>query len=184
MVPAGIYMFKVNNRNTRTRCELCSKLTIKIPARRHWHLYCWISTYFTSCSSTSIVYFEQGIKCIPYTYFYSILMQLIWRHYFNGYKIIHIACGAITFYSFIILQREQLKILLQQRFLKNHLGHLFPKVDEAFPFMCAWLFKNTHREKARSNKTSALKESTNMDTWVVGTSNQLYIRDSETETKF
>ena len=29
--PAGNYMFKVNNRNTRTRCEICSKLTIKIP---------------------------------------------------------------------------------------------------------------------------------------------------------
>ena len=28
--PAGNYMFKVNNRNTRTRCEICSKLTIKI----------------------------------------------------------------------------------------------------------------------------------------------------------
>ena len=25
----GIYLFKVNNRNTRTRCEICSKLTIK-----------------------------------------------------------------------------------------------------------------------------------------------------------
>ena len=32
--PAGNYMFKVNNRNTRTRCEICSKLTIKIPERR------------------------------------------------------------------------------------------------------------------------------------------------------
>ena len=29
--PAGNYMFKVNNRNTRARCEICSKLTIKIP---------------------------------------------------------------------------------------------------------------------------------------------------------
>ena len=27
--PAGIYLLKVNNRNTRTRCEICSKLTIK-----------------------------------------------------------------------------------------------------------------------------------------------------------
>ena len=26
---ASIYMFKVNNRNTRNRCEICSKLTIK-----------------------------------------------------------------------------------------------------------------------------------------------------------
>ena len=32
--PAGNYMFKVNNRNTRTRCEICSKLTIKTPKRR------------------------------------------------------------------------------------------------------------------------------------------------------
>ena len=28
-------MFKVNNRNTRTRCEKCPKLTIKISERRY-----------------------------------------------------------------------------------------------------------------------------------------------------
>ena len=33
--PAGNYMFKVNSRNTRTRCEICSKLRIKTPERRH-----------------------------------------------------------------------------------------------------------------------------------------------------
>ena len=31
--PAGIYLHKVNNRNTRKRCEICSKLTIKTPKR-------------------------------------------------------------------------------------------------------------------------------------------------------
>ena len=34
--PAGIYLFKVNNRNTRTRYEICSKLTINTPERRQW----------------------------------------------------------------------------------------------------------------------------------------------------
>ena len=34
-IPAGIYMFKVSNRNTTTRCEICLKLTIKTPERRH-----------------------------------------------------------------------------------------------------------------------------------------------------
>ena len=29
-------MFKVNNRNARTRCEICSKLTIKAPERHHF----------------------------------------------------------------------------------------------------------------------------------------------------
>ena len=32
---ADIYLLKVNNRNTRTRCEICLKLTIKTP-KRHW----------------------------------------------------------------------------------------------------------------------------------------------------
>ena len=34
--PAGNYMFKVNNRITRPKCEICSKLAIKIPERHHW----------------------------------------------------------------------------------------------------------------------------------------------------
>ena len=34
--PAVNYMFKVNSRNIRTRCEMCSKLTTKTPERRHW----------------------------------------------------------------------------------------------------------------------------------------------------
>ena len=33
--PAGIYLFKVNNRNTRTGCVICSKLKIKTSERRH-----------------------------------------------------------------------------------------------------------------------------------------------------
>ena len=36
MFPAGNYMFKVNNTDTRTRFEICSKLTMKTPERRHW----------------------------------------------------------------------------------------------------------------------------------------------------
>ena len=36
LTPAGIYLPKVNKRNTRTRYEICSKLAIKIPERHHW----------------------------------------------------------------------------------------------------------------------------------------------------
>ena len=54
---AGNYMFKVNNRNTKTRCEICSKLTIKIPERSQLHFV----LPFTLCSSVSIVNFEHVI---------------------------------------------------------------------------------------------------------------------------
>ena len=44
--------------------------------------------------------------------------------------------------------------------------------------------KDTHSEKAPSNKTLALTKITNIDIWVVGILNQLFIRGSLTETKF
>ena len=50
----NIYLFKVNNRNTRKSYEICSKLTIKTPERHQW-----LWTYFTAFSSVSIVDFEQ-----------------------------------------------------------------------------------------------------------------------------
>ena len=37
-VPANIYLFKVNNRNTRKTCEIWSKLTKKKLEQRHWRL--------------------------------------------------------------------------------------------------------------------------------------------------
>ena len=43
-IPTGIYLLKVNNKNTRTSCELCSNLT-----------------YFIPCSSISIDNFEHVI---------------------------------------------------------------------------------------------------------------------------
>ena len=47
--PNGIYLLKVSNRNARTRCEICSKLTIKTPERRQWrHSILTVSKYFIS----------------------------------------------------------------------------------------------------------------------------------------
>ena len=48
--PVNIYLFKVTNRNTRKKCEIYSKLTIKTPERRQ-----------LPCFSVSIVNFEHVI---------------------------------------------------------------------------------------------------------------------------
>ena len=64
------YMFKVNNRSTRRKCEICSKLTIKIPERRHCRrsgIFIVNFEHFTPSSTVSIVNFEQvnaGWDCI------------------------------------------------------------------------------------------------------------------------
>ena len=46
--PADIYFYKVNNRNSGKRCEICSKLRIKTPERQQW-----------PCSGLFIVNFEH-----------------------------------------------------------------------------------------------------------------------------
>ena len=47
---ANIYLFKVN-RNSRKRCEICSKLTIKIQEQRHRRTF---FTRFTSVNVSSV----------------------------------------------------------------------------------------------------------------------------------
>ena len=36
----AVYLFKGNNKNTRTRCEICSKLTLNIFHALFWYFYC------------------------------------------------------------------------------------------------------------------------------------------------
>ena len=59
---AGIYLLKVNNRSTRTRCEICSKLTICVVL-----VYLLLTlSIFDTCSSVSIVNFEyKRVNYIP-----------------------------------------------------------------------------------------------------------------------
>ena len=61
------YLIKVNNINTRTRCELCSKLTIKTPERRHWCRWCG--------SGVFIFNFEHISHLVPLF----LLLNLIWQ---------------------------------------------------------------------------------------------------------
>ena len=54
-------MFKVNNRNDETRniFKVNNKHTRTTPFGSFWFLYCQLKTYFTPCSSVSIVNFDQ-----------------------------------------------------------------------------------------------------------------------------
>ena len=66
--PSIIYMFKVNNGNTRTMCEICSKLTIKTTERRHifhtlfWCYHCWLWTSECHLGSLILRLFEQSTR--------------------------------------------------------------------------------------------------------------------------
>ena len=77
--PANIYLFKVNNRNSRKTYEICSKLTIKTQQRGHWSrsgvfivilniidtffycFHCWLwTTKFSKCSTCSFLINSSG----------------------------------------------------------------------------------------------------------------------------
>ena len=59
VIPAGNDMFKINNRNTRTRCKICSKLTIKTPQRRQWRRSGVFFVNFEHISHLVSVFLEQ-----------------------------------------------------------------------------------------------------------------------------
>ena len=52
-------MFKVNNKNTGKRFEICSNITIKTPEQRRLCYNCCLWTYFILFSSVSTFDFEQ-----------------------------------------------------------------------------------------------------------------------------
>ena len=66
--PSKLFLFTVNNRNTKKRCEICSKLITKTLERRHWHR-----------SGVFIVNFEH----IPHLFLVFLLLTLS-MHLFAG----------------------------------------------------------------------------------------------------
>ena len=66
-ISAGIYLLKVNKRNTRTRSEICSELTIKTPR-----------------SGVSIVTFEQvNAGWVSKIFFWTVLKSVFFKNYSN-----------------------------------------------------------------------------------------------------
>ena len=65
-----------------------------------------------------------------------------------------------------------------EAFLCDHFAILLVLPAQHRTLLCIFFLKDTHREKAPSNGTPALTKSTNMGIWVVGTTNQLFIRGS------
>ena len=63
--PAGIYLLKVNSRNIGTRCETCSKVTIKTLEWGQWR-----------CSGVRIVKFEHISQRISHLVLVFLLLTL------------------------------------------------------------------------------------------------------------
>ena len=59
---AGIYLLKVSSRNTGTLCEICWKLSVKTPERRHSGLFIFVNLkhILYIVRSVFIVSFEAG----------------------------------------------------------------------------------------------------------------------------
>ena len=58
--PPNIYLLKVNNRNTKKSCEICSKLTIKTPEGHQRRLSGVFIVSFEHISQFFPVFFKEG----------------------------------------------------------------------------------------------------------------------------
>ena len=73
-------MVKVNNRNTKTRCEICSKLTIKISERRYWRRSGVFIVNFGRRSSIFIVKFEHILHLV-------LVFSINFEHVITGWNV-------------------------------------------------------------------------------------------------
>ena len=53
-IPAAIYLLKVNNRSTRIRCEICSKITIKKFIVNFGHISHLVLVFLSSASNMKL----------------------------------------------------------------------------------------------------------------------------------
>ena len=60
-IPA-VFLLKANNRNTRTRCEICSKLAINAPERRQWRRCGILIVNFDNISHHVLLFLSLTLK--------------------------------------------------------------------------------------------------------------------------
>ena len=70
--PTDIYLFNINNQNTRAICVICSKLTIKTPEHCQWRKKSSVSIY-------SSRFFEHIKNSFPLSCFYQCFQPLNFR---------------------------------------------------------------------------------------------------------
>ena len=70
-IPVGVYLFTVNNKNTKTICKICSKIIIKTPERRQWRrsgVFIVDFKQFNASWDKAFHHCFQDITCWNFTY--------------------------------------------------------------------------------------------------------------------
>ena len=120
--PANIYLFKVNNINTRKKWERCSKLTVKISERRQWRcsdVLLLTLNIFHTFSTASAVNFEQvNVSWVP-----SLQRFLLYKLFMIKISNTSV-CSFWTAGLLLLLNYKVMKIMLFKTVL-GFLWHLF-----------------------------------------------------------
>ena len=113
---ASLYLFKVNNKNFRKRCEICLNLPIKTPERPRWR-----------CSSVFIINFKH----ISHLFLVFLVFPSIFYYQQVNISWCSLSTWAIIFTFFYF-------IISRYCFLLNSLTHFMPLVSSYTP----WKHKN------------------------------------------
>ena len=145
-----------------------------------------LSNCWGFCQGKYIFPWNFSENCLNNTHieklcFYSIQCK---NDYLAASDFFHIFTQSIkfhTFYYHVWKSKDVWKMCSsnrQQKWMVASFSKFYRKI------LVGFCLKDTQREKAPSNKTTVVMKSINMDIWVVGTSNQLFLKDPQTETKF
>ena len=78
----NIYLFKINNKNTRKMCEICSKLTIRHKYEVNDNVLFSLSNFIKcrSAAQKTDVGFHFALHKNPFLHFHFILLPQKWLH--------------------------------------------------------------------------------------------------------
>ena len=78
LTPVDIYLLKVNNRKARTRCEICSKLTISVFIVNFEHVIAgWDCSDRSFPNNNTFALFPKTLTALPMTIMHKYNMNII-----------------------------------------------------------------------------------------------------------
>ena len=98
--PTNIYLFKVTNKNTGKKCEICSKFTIKTPERLQWRL------------SGAFIFNLEHILHFFLVFLFSTLNKQMLAGYLNSFQATSVGlCTRVVFTRSFSLRWHTVKLL-------------------------------------------------------------------------
>ena len=108
--PASIYLLKVNNRNTRTMCEICLKLTIKTP--EGCQVSFWWNRNNKNTLPSNFFYLQWKLACV-------VVNNLLWTYLLISQEKKTIQLKSVSYFQWTLKWFKRITMVMMMTMMMN-----------------------------------------------------------------